>query len=97
MFFIQQANNYDCGFTCLKILLANIHHDRNYLFLLNPFKEDVSFLELMTEASKYGANLSALKAVNKEEIREFNDFPIIARIKINNMYHAVYIYKRSKK
>lgn len=97
MFFIQQANNYDCGFTCLKILLANIHHDRNYLFLLNPFKEDVSFLELMTEASKYGVSLNALKAVNKEEIRKFNDFPIIARMKINNMYHAVYVYKRSKK
>lgn len=97
MFFIQQAGASDCGFTSLKILLANIHHDRNYLFLINPFKEDVSFLELMEEASKYGTNLVALKAVDKSELRNNKDFPFIARLTFNNVYHAVYVYKMNKK
>lgn len=97
MFFIQQANKTDCGFTSLKILLANIHHDRNYLFLPNSFTGDVSFLELMTEASKYQTNLQALKAVNKDELSEYDDFPFIARLNINSVFHAVYVYKKNKK
>ena len=98
MFFIQQANEHDCGFTCLKILLANIHHDSNYLFLTNPFKEgNVSFLELIKEGSKYQTDLQPLKTENKMELSNYDNFPIIARVNINNVSHALYVYKVSKK
>ena len=82
MFFIQQTNDHDCGFTCLKILLANIHHDRNYLFMKDTSKEDNSFYSFIKEASNYQTELVALKALNKEEITSYKQFPIIARIEV---------------
>ena len=97
MFFIQQANNHDCGFTCFKILLANIHHDSNYLFLTDPLDSEVSFLTLMKEASKYHTELETLKAVNKDELRKCDKLPFIAHLNISNYSHAVYVYKISKK
>nr|MCR4879601.1 hypothetical protein [Bacilli bacterium] len=98
MFSIQQANDHDCGFTALKILLANIHHDQNYLFIPTPFNEEnVSFLDLMKEAEKYDVNLVALKASNKEELTDNGIFPFIARVKLEETYHALYVYKMNKK
>ncbi|MCR4879747.1 MAG: hypothetical protein K5906_02190, partial [Bacilli bacterium] len=98
MFSIQQANDHDCGFTALKILLANIHHDENYLFLPSPFfKESVSFFALMEIAETYNVSLTALKAIDKEEIIHNDKFPFIARIKKEENYHALYVYKMNKK
>ena len=97
MFFIQQASKYDCGFTALKILLANIHHDSNYLFLTTPFEKDCSFLDLMKEANKYQVELEPLKTDTKEGLREYKQLPFIARIGFSNVHHAVYVYKLSKK
>ena len=97
MFFIQQSNDHDCGFTALKILLANIHHDRNYLFLKDNIGDDHSFYSLIKEASNYQVELVALKALNKEEITDYKQLPFIARLEINEMYHAVYVYKVNKK
>lgn len=99
MFFIQQTSDHDCGFTCLKILLANTHHDQNYLFLPSPFKEDenVSFLSLIKEAELYQTTLSPLKATNKEELSSNVEVPFIARLNFDNVFHAVYVYKIGKK
>lgn len=98
MFFIQQANEHDCGFTCLKVLLSNIHHDSNYLFLPNPFKdENVSFQDLIKEGSKYDTELQPYKTESKAELPSYDNFPIIVRVNINNVSHALYVYKVSKK
>ena len=99
MFFIQQTNDHDCGFTCLKILLANAHNDQNYLFLPSPFKEDkdISFLSLIKEAEVYKTTLSPLNATNKDELSSSVEVPFIARLNIDNVFHAVYVYKIGKK
>lgn len=99
MFFIQQANHHDCGFTTLKILLANLHHDRNYLFLASPFKDDenVSIYSLIQEGKKYDTTLLALRAENKYELSSNVDVPFIAVLASNYSPHAVYVFRVSKK
>ena len=99
MFYIQQSDEHDCGFTCLKIMLANIHHDHNYLFLPSPFdtSKSVSFLSLMKEGEKYGVKLSALRALDKDELPPKDKLPFITRMEINEVSHALYIYKISNK
>ena len=34
MFYIPQIKKDDCGFACLKMVLANINKDKNYLFYM---------------------------------------------------------------
>ena len=97
MFFIQQANDHDCGFTAVKILLANIHHDSNYLFLKSPFTDNVSFLDLIKEAKKYNVELEGLKSNDKEGLEKCDRLPFIARVTFDNASHALYVYRITKK
>ena len=53
-----QLTNYDCGFACLKMILANFHYDENYLFLKqNLNKKNYSFLELTNIAKDHNLTL----------------------------------------
>ena len=99
MFYVQQTNNHDCGFTCLKILLANTHHDRDYLFLEDPFinHDNISFFDLVKEGNNYSISLEALKAEDKEELNKDVHVPFIARMLKDNTSHAVYVYRISNK
>ena len=40
-YFCYQLQDDDCGFACLKMLLANINNDKNYLYLQN-YKDNLS-------------------------------------------------------
>ena len=99
MFYIQQISNHDCGFTCLKIMLANLFKDENYLYLSSPFKEDkdVSLKELNEYAKKLGVSLNVLKSLEKDRLYLYDKLPLIAIIKEEETYHAVYLYKVNKK
>ena len=100
MFCIQQRHQHDCGFTCIKIMLANLNKDDNYLYLASPFKEteDVSLFDLAKLASsKYGLILKASRVVDKSEISKNDKVPFIALINDNGLRHAVYVYKITNK
>ena len=61
-----QLTNYDCGFACLKMILANFHHDENYLFLKqNLNKKNYSFLELTNIAKDHNLTLKGYEAMEK--------------------------------
>lgn len=65
--FIYQGNNFDCGYASLKMLLANVHNDKNYLYLSNEKKdESYSLSDLVDIGKKYGVNL-----IGKEMDYEF--------------------------
>ena len=32
-YYCLQLNDYDCGYAVIKMLLANINNDKNYLFM----------------------------------------------------------------
>ena len=99
MFYIPQTQKDDCGFTCLKIMLANINKDKNYLFL--PQDDDhgpYSYQELISLAKEHGLNLEAIKTTEKASLSSGKEFPFIACITLKNgALHAVLVIKTTEK
>ena len=95
MFYIPQIQKDDCGFACLKMVLANINKDKNYLFL--PQDEEhgnYSYSDLMKIGKKEGINFEALKVTEKSELINCSSFPFIATIELKNgAKHAVVVTK----
>ena len=81
MYFIQQRQKDDCGFACLKMILATLNKDKEYLFL--PQKEDhglYSYTDLTKIGRDHGVNFSALKVLEKEGLVSCSSFPFIATL-----------------
>ena len=95
MFYIPQIQNDDCGYACLKMVLANINKDKNYLFL--PQDEEFgqySYSDLTKIAKKQGLNFTAFKVEEKLEINNCISFPLIVTIQLKNgANHAIVITK----
>lgn len=65
--FVFQGNDSDCGFASLKMLLANLNHDRNYLHMPKGTKKGgYSFHHLMEIASEHGLDLVPYRYDNNE-------------------------------
>ena len=95
MFYIPQIQKDDCGFACLKMVLANINKDKNYLFL--PQDEahgSYSYSDLVELGYEQGINFTAFEIQNKEELSNCSNFPLILTIELKNgAKHAVVITK----
>ena len=95
MFYIPQIKKDDCGFACLKMILATINKDKNYLFL--PQDEEhgyYSLNSLMKIGEKYGVTFTPFKATEKESLVNCSTFPLIAVMNAkNDTKHAVVVTK----
>ena len=95
MFYIPQIKKDDCGFACLKMVLANINKDKNYLFL--PQDEShgpYSYSDLMEIGKIHGINFVGFEATNKEELVNCSSFPLILSLELKNgAKHAVVVTK----
>ena len=93
MFFISQTGTNDCAFTCLKILLANYHQDKNYLFL--PCKDGpYNYKEIKEIASKHHMEMIAVKIKEESELFKSKDFPIIITLQTpSGARHSVLLLK----
>lgn len=97
MFYISQLNESDCGFASLKILLANIYNDESYLFLKQD--EDhgpYSYFELIRIAQNLGTTIEGFKLANKQNIQDWQDFPIIVTFKKEDYSHSVVVLKKRR-
>ena len=91
MYFISQAGQHDCAFTCLKILLANYHHDKNYLYL---YSEDraYSFLDLKAIAKEHHMEINGVRVGSVKELIQGKEFPLIVTLKRKENYrHSVVV------
>ena len=99
MYYIPQVTKSDCGFACLKMLLASVHKDERYLYL----KEDenhgpYSYQELVNYAQHYDVTLTGKKYEDKGDLRNNSDFPLILTVQAENQApHAVLLVKKSGK
>lgn len=95
MFYVPQTSTNDCGFACLKMLLATINNDRGYLFLKGKDKtQPYSYKELIDIASTNSVELVGFKVEDKDEILNCTEFPIIVSFNPqNNIKHAVLVTK----
>ena len=95
MFFVPQILKDDCGMAALKMLLAETHHDRNYLFI--PQDEEhgpYSYDDLIDIARTYHVELEGFSVPEVGDIEKCQEFPFIATIKTLGGPHAVLVYKR---
>lgn len=97
MFFISQIGPNDCAFTCLKILLANYHHDKNYLFM--PCKDEpYSFADLKSIAKEHHMDIVGVKVSDANELLNGKDFPFIATVeKKKGVRHSVLVLSATRK
>ena len=98
MFYILQENKSDCGFACLKSMLASANHDHNYLYLTNPkvTEEPYSFFDLMEYSKKLGFDLNAYNVKEKEKLELENSLPILVTSLGEQGNHMLMIYKINK-
>ena len=97
MFFISQIGPNDCAFTCLKILLANYHKDKNYLFL-DSKDEPYNYKEIIEIASEHHMKLTGIKVTSADELLKSKDFPLIVTLeKEKGIKHSVLILGVTRK
>ncbi len=83
MYFISQIGEQDCAFACLKMMLANYHHDKNYLYL--PLPKDntqtYNFQEIVNIGKKYNLIMQGVKITDPNELLTCKEFPLITVLK----------------
>ena len=93
MFYIPQIGELDCGYACLKMMLAHINKDKNYLYL--PFHEKnqtFSYQQLSEIALKYNVELAGFRVEDEKEIKNNKVFPLIVSLnQESENKHAVII------
>lgn len=97
MYFISQVGQHDCAFACLKMLLANYHHDKNYLFL-QADDRPYSFKDLKEIAATYHMDVTGVRIDGSKELERSKDYPFIVVLeKKKGVKHSVLILGVSRK
>lgn len=93
-YYIPQITETDCGFACLKMLIATRYESQDALFIKQDENKGVySFQDLKELGSEYGIELFGVSVENKNNIRSLK-FPFIALIKKKNgAAHYVFVKK----
>ena len=87
-YYIKQIKKNDCGYTSIKMYLASLSKNKDFLFMQDSKIENLSILELIELLNKYNVEAKAYKNVS-EKIRE--EFLLIN--KNENSYHCVMVKK----
>lgn len=95
MYYIPQLQTSDCGLACLKMMLATLNKDKNYLYLPQDEKhQSYSYDELTKISKKYGLELQGFKVDDKAEILHNDKYPLIVSLaRGENTYHSVIVEK----
>ena len=93
-YFIPQMDSSDCGFACLKMMIARLYENEKALYIKQDEHHGAyNFLELVDKASNYGITLEGVEIEQKEEIKSIK-LPFIALIKKkNDLFHYVLVTK----
>ena len=96
MYFISQVGQSDCAFTCLKMMLANYHHDKNYLFLPGR-NSPYSYKELKDIAEKHHMKTLGIRIQSVQELAGSKDFPFMISLERGKgIRHSVLLLKVGK-
>ncbi|MGM9857718.1 MAG: cysteine peptidase family C39 domain-containing protein [Bacilli bacterium] len=92
MKFCKQIFQDDCGFACLKMILAYYKKNNRLLNLPNPKLHDkYSFLDLTNLARKYGIELEGYKVDNITLLNKH--LPLIVEMNIEGANHFCILYR----
>ena len=93
-FYIPQISYSDCGFACLKMLIAHLYQNENALYIQqDESKGAYSFKSLIDTALMYGIKLEGIEISEKNEIKN-GKFPFIALLQTSEeSFHYVLVTK----
>ena len=93
-YYIPQIDYSDCGFACLKMMVASLYQDQNALFIKQDESHGpYSLLDLKKLAETYGIILDGVEVDDKLLIKEIR-LPFIALLqKKNEVCHYVLVHK----
>ena len=93
-YFIPQIDNSDCGFACLKMMVAHLYKDEKALYIKqNENHGPYNFYELKEKGKEYGIELEGVEIGVKPSIKEMR-LPLIALLKKkNDLFHYVLVTK----
>lgn len=92
---VLQSCESDCGFAVLKVLLANLHKNKDFLFLDNKKKNNLSMLDIKKIAKEYNVDLQGYETNNLSDLSTQN-LPIICLIKIDKHFHYILLTSITK-
>lgn len=93
-YFIRQIGDKDCAFACLKMLLAIVHKNKDYLYYpQNDCEKSYSLEEIIKIANIEGVILDAFKFKFKKDLLKQSNFPLLVPVKEGKMLHMVLIKK----
>lgn len=94
MFYISQVKKNDCGFACLKMLLADLSKNKDYLFISGKEENSgYSFQELIDTAKKYGVTLEGYQVDDYDELFHESKAPVI--LEGRDRKHAIIVKKNA--
>ena len=93
-YYIPQISHSDCGFACLKMLIAHLYENQNALFIQQDESKDAYSLKALSDfALTYGITLKGEEVDEKEEIKNAR-FPFIALMQESEeIFHYVLVTK----
>lgn len=94
-YYCLQESSSDCGFCVLKVMLANLNKDANYLDLKSQKEGPYSMLDIKKLALEYKLELEGYKVDDLSLLSTFT-FPLICQIKRGKDNHFVLIEKIEK-
>jgi len=96
-YFIKQLGEKDCGYTCVKMMLAMHYRRTDFLYYPEPSITNSSSLrDLMNYARKEGVTLGAYRLTNKKDILEIKG-NIMLPLNFNNFMHMVVVTRIKKR
>ncbi|NLB48399.1 MAG: hypothetical protein GX813_00905, partial [Erysipelotrichia bacterium] len=99
MQYIPQITEESCGIAALKMLLAIVQKDDDYLYLNEDETHGpYSYQDLLVIAERYGVTLIGARFEDKADLSYLTEFPmILTTVKQNEMAHAVLLSERKGK
>lgn len=93
-YFIPQIDQTDCGFACLKMLIAHLYEDEKALYIKQDENHGpYTMLQIKEKGEVYGISLQGIEVTDKSSIKEMR-FPFIAILKKkNDVFHYVLVTK----
>ncbi len=97
MYFVSQQKENDCGFTCLKMVLASLHHNKDFLYLPLSKEEAYSFYELIQIGAQYNLTLGGYLFNKKEDLITNFKGPMILEVNVEGGTHAIILETLNKR
>lgn len=91
-YYIKQIKKNDCGYTSIKMYLASLSKNKDFLFMQDSKIENLSILELIELLNKYNVEAKAYKNVSKKIIKKIREEFLLIN-KNENSYHCVMVKK----